>query len=171
MTGVNNTNVGGFTVMELLVAMTIAAVMMVMAIPAFNDFTAQRSMAAAGNTLVSAVNYARNEAARTGNDVSLRTMVMDAANEWGSGFCATADPDDCNDPFRVFVSEGRGVTFNAINGLDGVDRWTFNSRGMLTGGINGEVRICGTDADQDPGRLLRLSPIGRATVEEFDCFP
>ena len=36
----------GFTIIELMVALTIAAVMMSFALPAFNDFTTQRRMAA-----------------------------------------------------------------------------------------------------------------------------
>ena len=38
--------VKGFTLIELMVALTIASVMMAFAIPAFNDFTEQRRMAA-----------------------------------------------------------------------------------------------------------------------------
>ena len=56
----------GFTVVELLVAMTIASVMMAFAIPAFNDFTQQRRMAANVNQLIGAIGYARSEATRFG---------------------------------------------------------------------------------------------------------
>ena len=57
------------TVVEIMVALAIAAIMMFFALPAFNDFTAQRRVAANVNYVISAINYARNEAARRGVNV------------------------------------------------------------------------------------------------------
>lgn len=163
----------GFTIIELLVALTIAAVMMAFALPAFNDFTVQRQMTANVNQFVSAISYARSEATRLGGDVSLQSVdAADNGNEWGPGFCVTAgDPGNCNAPLRVFALEGT-VTLNALGAdLNNEPTMTFNSRGMLQDDLAGTLNLCGVDADDDPGREVRINALGRTHVERFVCFP
>ena len=98
-------SIRGFTVVELLVAMTIASVMMAFAIPAFNDFTQQRRMAANVNQLIGAIGYARSEATRFGGIVTLQAEdADDNDNEWGPGFCVTpGDPGDCAAALRKLL--------------------------------------------------------------------
>ena len=77
----------GFTLIELLVTLTIAGVMLGFAVPAFNDFVQQRRMAANGNLMISAVNYARSEAARRGVQVTIQAQdASDSADEWSGRF-------------------------------------------------------------------------------------
>ncbi len=167
----------GLSVVELLVALAIASVMMAYAIPAFNDFTSQRRMTANVNLIVSAVNYARNDAARTGRDVSVQAMDPENDNEWGGGFCVVAGDDgNCDDPFTVFRPEGNGITIDSQGVLDGVETWTFNSKGLPDNAIGGTdaadgVWLCGEDEDDDPGRVVRMSAIGRVNIEQFTCYP
>ncbi|XOV82165.1 MAG: GspH/FimT family pseudopilin [bacterium] len=162
----------GFTIIELLVALTIAAVMMGFALPAFNDFTVQRQMTANVNQFISAISYARSEATRLGGDVSLQAQdAADDANEWGPGFCVTVgDPGNCNNALRVFALEGT-VTLNAEGVLDDEPTMTFNSRGLLQDDLAGTVELCGADADDDPGRLITINALGRANVVRDVCFP
>ena len=163
----------GLTVVELLVAMVIAAVMMTLAIPAFNDFTSQRRMTSTVNSVVAAVNYARNEAARQATAVSVQAIdASDRDNEWGEGFCVTlGNPGDCNVAMQMFAGTDDAISLNGTDGFDGGDSWTFNSRGVLTNVAVGSVEICGEDADDDPGRLLRINATGRVSVNNMGCFP
>ena len=154
-----------------MVALAIAAIMMFFALPAFNDFTAQRRVAANVNYVISAINYARNEAARRGVNVSMQAVdADDDANEWGPGFCVTENPGDCDNPIQLFQAEAN-VTINGMGTLNADETLTFNPRGMFTGGAAGTIEVCGQDADEDPGRIVRISAIGRASVGELVCFP
>ena len=103
MTGKKAKHVRGFTLIELMVVISIVAVMMVFALPAFNDFTQQRRMASNVNMFVSAVNLARSEATRRGAQVTVQALdASDVDDEWGPGLCVTLDdPGDCDDPLRV----------------------------------------------------------------------
>lgn len=162
----------GFTVIELLVALTIAGIMMAVAIPAFDEFTTQRRMAANVNSMVSAVNYARNEATRLGRTVTLQALdASDGDNEWGPGFCVNAiDTGDCSDPLQRFDIDGT-VTFDGQGLLHNVDALAFNSRGLLLGGVQGAIQLCGEDADDDPGRVLNINAIGRVSILDLTCYP
>ena len=141
----------GLTVIELLVAMAIAAVLLTYAIPAFNDFSDQRRMASSTNMFIAGVNYARSEAARLGTTVTLQTVdAASGANEWGPGFCVTAnDPGNCDNPLNTFEPDTL-LTLDGVDGLDGLDRLSFDSRGMLIGDIDGAIEVCGGDEDTDP---------------------
>ncbi|MFT7652475.1 MAG: type IV fimbrial biogenesis protein FimT [Candidatus Azotimanducaceae bacterium] len=163
----------GITLIELMVALAIAAVMLMFALPAFNDFTAQRQMASGANLVIGGINYARSEAAMQGQNVSLQAIdSSDGDDEWGPGFCVTlGDPGDCATPLNLFEATG-AVTINATSaGLDGEDNITFNANGMFIGGAANQIAVCGANADSDPGREIRISAIGRASVQTLVCFP
>lgn len=163
----------GFSMVELMVAMTIASILLLYAIPAFNDFTTQRRMAANANALIAAINLTRSEASLLGGTVSLQANAANAAaNEWGDGFCVTqGTPGNCNNPLRVFPLEGQNFTFNALGVLNDEYALSYNSRGLILDNLNGTVQLCGQDADDDPGRIVDISAIGRASVREINCFP
>jgi type IV fimbrial biogenesis protein FimT len=158
----------GFTLIELMVALSIAAIMMVFALPAFNDFTAQRRMTANVNSMIAAINYARSEATRLGGVVTVQASNGGAAgNEWGPGFCVTpADPGDCAASIQTFDMGGT-ITFDSQGGQDSM---SFNSRGLLLGTAD-TIELCGADADDDPGRSIDISAIGRASIQTLVCFP
>lgn len=168
----NGTNKRGFTIVELLVTLAVAAILMGIAIPAFNDFIAQRTMASRVNDFVIAVTYARSEAARRGNTVSIVAEdASDGDNEWGPGYCVAAGtPANCDDALRNF--EGMDdATLNATGPFDGLSRLSFSARGLLTPqpAGPGTIELCSTDVDVDPGRVVNIGVIGRADADELTC--
>ena len=162
----------GFTLIELLVTLTIASIMMGFAIPAFNDFVQQRRMASDGNQIIAAINYARSEASRRGGIVTIQALdASDSDDEWGPGFCVTADdPGDCNAALAMFTLEGANFTMDALGVLNDEDSMSFNGRGLIQDDLRGEIRLCGADADDDPGRSIQINAIGRAQVTRDNCF-
>lgn len=164
--------VTGFTIVELMVAMAIAAILLGMALPAFDTFIEQRTMAAGVNDFVSAVNLARSEAVNRGAAVSVQAMDASGnSNEWGPGYCVTVGtPGDCNDSLRDFEPSAN-VTMDATGGLNGVGALTYNGRGLLTLGAQGTIELCSTDASVDPGRELAINTVGRVSSVELVCNP
>ncbi|MFW6092455.1 MAG: GspH/FimT family pseudopilin [Pseudomonadota bacterium] len=162
----------GFTIVELMVSLAVAAILVGMAVPAFTGFIEQRTMSARANDFLLAVTYARSEAARRGSGVSVHALGSDDDNEWGEGFCVVAgNPGNCDAPLRSFDAVSDDLTFDGRDAFDSAFTLTFDQRGMLTFGSAGSVALCSTDADTDPGRVVNVSRIGRAEVDELECHP
>lgn len=161
----------GFTLIELMITLAIAAVLLGFALPAFNDFAAQRTLTARVNNLVLAVNYARSEAARTGSVVSVQAMdASDSSNEWGPGFCVViGNPGTCAGTVLRQFDPVNDVTFDGIDDFDGVAALSFNSRGMMTNGVAGSLQLCSTATTVDPGREVDINLVGRTATENLTC--
>lgn len=160
---------GGFTVIELVVSMAIAAVLIGVGVPAFNGFVAQQRLTADANAFAGAIAYARSESTRRGATVSLQALGNDNANEWGEGFCVVVGtPGDCSNPLRVYDPVTQ-ATVNGQGALDGLSTLSFNGRGLFTLAANGQLDLCSDDTLEDPGRQLDLSVIGRLNISTLDC--
>src|SRR3569623_2831686 len=57
----------GFTLVELLVTISIATILLTMAVPSFSDFVKDNRMVTQTNDFVTALNQARSEAIRRGS--------------------------------------------------------------------------------------------------------
>ncbi|MEQ1622410.1 MAG: GspH/FimT family pseudopilin [Methylococcales bacterium] len=93
-------NNAGFTLIELMVTVAIAAVIMGVAIPSFTDLIARNRMTANANELITALNLARSEAVKRGMSVTVRkvdnkssTKKSNGAN-WEDGWDVFTDVDD-----------------------------------------------------------------------------
>ncbi|HEX7037014.1 MAG TPA: GspH/FimT family pseudopilin [Pseudomonadales bacterium] len=165
----------GFTIVELMVTLAVAAILMGFAVPAFNDFVRQRTMTSAANDLVLAVTFARSEAIRRGGLVSVQAYDDENDNEWGLGYCVVVGDEDCEDAdeedvLRRFAPIGDGFTFDATAGRPTTGRLTFNGRGMLTPlpGVAGRIELCSTDESVSRGRRIMLSVIGQPDVQDHE---
>ena len=159
---------GGFTVVELIVAMAIAAIMMGVALPAFMSFVAQQRLTADANAFAGAVAFARSESTRRGALVSVQALGG-GTGEWGGGYCVVpGNPGDCAGALRRFDAPVR-ASFDGTGALDGVTTLSFNGRGLLTLGQTGVLQLCSDDSLEDPGRQIDISMIGRVSTSELEC--
>ena len=167
----------GITIIEIMVTLAIAAVLIGLALPAFNAFVAQRTLTSQVNDFMVAVQYARSEAGRRGTTVSVRAVNAGAAtNEWGPGWCVVvgmpgACPNDGTE-LRNFAPLGAN-TLNGVGGLDGVAALPFSSRGLLLAPA-GTLNLC--NPKEDVGREIALTVIGRVSsrqppLGDLDCNP
>jgi type IV fimbrial biogenesis protein FimT len=164
----------GFTIVELMVTLAVAAILMGFAVPAFTDFLRQRTMTSSINDFVLAVTYARSEATRRGDTVSIVALGGDGDNEWGGGYDVVFDPAGANEVLRSFEALGADsdLTLDAVGAdWDGVYQLNFTARGLLTPqpAGPGQIQLCHTE--EDPGRVVNITVLGRPDVEELTCNP
>lgn len=85
----------GFTLVELLITVAIAAVAAAIVIPSFNDFVVGNQEKAATNSLMGAIRKARSEAVTRSAPVTLCRRTGDV--------CSTADDEGWKDGWLAFV--------------------------------------------------------------------
>ncbi|OYW28041.1 MAG: Pre-pilin like leader sequence, partial [Methyloversatilis sp. 12-65-5] len=84
----------GFTMIELMIVVTLMAILAAFAFPAFQSFIASNRLTAESNELLSGMNLARSEAVRTQRRVLLcRAAAADGAVNFSAtnGCVTTAD--------------------------------------------------------------------------------
>ena len=77
----------GFTLIELMVTLAIAAVLLLVAIPSMTAFKRNAELTSATNTLLASINAARGEAMKRGTNA----MVVPAnGSDWNTGWIVAA---------------------------------------------------------------------------------
>lgn len=177
------TKARGFTTVELLVTMMIAAILIALAAPSFKRTIQSNNMSSAVNTFMTDMRYARSEAIRRGGRVILcRADPPDAAapscltttpagsSGWSSGWIVFQDVD--GDGTR---SAG-DVVLRVQGGLGGVDTiaegtatnstvFRFTATGRLTDTASAaSVKFGGGNFDTSLQRVVCVSAGGRARI-------
>ena len=161
----------GVTLIELLVTISIAAILMAIAVPGFQDFFRRNRVDSAVSDLMGTLNYARSEAIRRGVRVSVcrsdTGTNCTTAQPWQSGWIVFTNPDNDNnvDPgeeiIRVHQALPAGVTLNT--NINFQDRITYQPDGRITNNVGGSFFFChGGTVD---ARRIVVIGTGRARVE------
>ena len=82
----------GYTLMELMVTITIAGVLLSIAIPNFTSVISSNRLTTYANELVTALNFARSEAIKRGQYV----VVSKTGTNWEDGWNVFVDNDVSN---------------------------------------------------------------------------
>ncbi|MGQ9860680.1 MAG: GspH/FimT family pseudopilin, partial [Thiobacillaceae bacterium] len=86
----------GVTLIELLVTISIAAILMAIAVPGFQDFFRRNRLDGATSDLMATLNYARSEAIRRGVPVSVcrSSNGTSCSGGWQQGWIVFTNPDN-----------------------------------------------------------------------------
>jgi type IV fimbrial biogenesis protein FimT len=114
-------NTSGVSIIEVLIVVAIAAILTGIAIPAFNVFIGNTRTSTIANEFVSALNLARSEAMKRGQDISICPKKTDetdcdTSRDWNDGWLVIVEGDKTrirlhdaysnNSAEPVFVGEG-----------------------------------------------------------------
>jgi type IV fimbrial biogenesis protein FimT len=146
----------GFTIFELLVTMSIAAILMGLAVPAMHNFMQEQQDASSASALITGLNYARSEAIKEdlptgpGNGVAFCASTGAGANptcdtaNWASGFIVRSSANAV--PLQVVGALGAGLTLDTCPANAAI---VFQSNGTAPAaavGANGRVMFVMCDA-------------------------
>lgn len=160
----------GFTLIELMVTLSIAAILLTVAVPNFITFVQNNRLATQANDLVTMLNYARSEAVKRNQRITIcsSTTGTSCANSttWGTGFIVFADIDGDG------VVDGGEDVLQVRQGVEGANTLTagaqssitYQSNGFLSGvGANDIFRLCDSRGTAS-ARSITLSMQGRVST-------
>lgn len=175
--------INGFTLVELIITLAIAAIITTMAVPSFQAMIRKNRMATQTNEFISALHLARSEAVKQGQRITIckstnstaSSPACDTSNSigWDRGWIVFVDGDEdaALDTTEVILhihgSLGGG---NHLTGNTNVaDYISYAPNGMtelITGALQmGTITLC----HPPKARQIIISSTGRARTEKADC--
>jgi type IV fimbrial biogenesis protein FimT len=166
----------GYTLVELLVALAVAAILVTVAVPGFAGLLAEQRVITTTNRFISALNLARTEAIRRGGRVTLCAsadgMTCGPADGYGDGWLVVDGPApgrplaSVTEILRVFEPTG-GIAVEGNGSMATYVSFMPTGEPRQIGGARqmGTVTVCGGSR----GRRVVISRTGRPRVETGPC--
>jgi type IV fimbrial biogenesis protein FimT len=174
----------GFTMVELLITVSILGILSAMAYPSFNELIRNNRRSSYANDLLAAINLARSEAIKRNGQVTILRSGP-TAGEWEDGWTVFVDSDNNG----AFSDDGDTDICELTNGIASEDCLlkiypalltgftlrtgatfqnfiAFSSSGLSVGAGVDTFRVCDPTADNTKSRAIIVSTTGRARVSK-----
>lgn len=159
----------GFTLIELMITLGIAAILLTVAVPSFNTTIKNNRLVTHTNLLVSSIGLARSEAVKHG-----RTAIVCVSNDqatctgetnWELGWMVWVDVDgdtflDAGEERRIVQSFPQGTTLTS-----GVSLLNFSAQGAAADAATAAATLDLCDnRTGETGRQIGISATGRTST-------
>lgn len=167
----------GVTLIELLIVLSVLAVLVAMAAPNFREISTNSRSTSQVNTLLADLAMARSEAVKRARTVSVRASGAGWSEGWlvfvdmnATGVLAPGDGDEVlkqGEPVNLTgVPETRRFNLRAVSGISGAGDaapvFTFGASGQArTPAAGGRFALCRPDNDASKSRGIRVDVSGR----------
>ena len=176
----------GFTLIELMVALAVLAILLSLAAPSFSNLLASNRLSTQASELIGALNLARSEAVRRAQPVSLRASDADNFTKgWAVFTDGNADGAPASPPT---VEDGTVIReANAISGTAAAKRVTrsappapftyttstdpdrmrlvFTSRGAIQPTVQAFFKVCDPANAAVKGRIVQVNVVGKVSLD------
>lgn len=173
----------GFTLIELMVTMSVLAILLAIAVPGFQGSIASNQLTGRTNDMVSALNLARSEAIRRGTRVTLckssTGTSCTASGNWEQGWIAfvdttrtgtsTASVDSGETVLLVQQALTGTTTIKGSTNLANYVSYAADGRPKTMGGssVSGTLQACNSSSaltNSNRARSVNLSTVGRLST-------
>ncbi len=163
----------GFTLIEMMIAIAVLAIILTMAMPSFREAIDNARLSTQVNEFVTAFNTARAEAIRTGGPI----WLVAKGDDFNNGWCVRSgsEQDDCGSNSPSDLLDHPALNFRLelgyTAGLPETHRFQFNRLGALAVPSNAttiEIAPKGCESGRTK-RLIDINAIGRISVTRKDC--
>ncbi|RFF27321.1 GspH/FimT family pseudopilin [Wenzhouxiangella sp. 15190] len=154
----------GFTLIELIVAIAVAAILLTIAVPSLSNLIRNNEVTGQTNELVALINFARSEAIR--RNKSIDVDLISGTDGWSA---EVRSPDSTEDSEECTVGVLRCASYNDVL-LSGASSLTFNSRGYLEpfGPISLVLKHTNCSGDRQR-REIDIMPTGQLSSSAASC--
>ena len=154
----------GFTLLELVIALVVVAVMVLMALPSFRETGVRNNVSSINNNLLHAFNVARAEAVRRGVNVT----VTASGGVWNNGWVvATTGATTATLLNQDAIPKGGYSVCGKTTGGGTDTVITFNSLGALAGGATSfDVNVNRPDGNVLLAQRLTIGASGQVQVKQ-----
>jgi type IV fimbrial biogenesis protein FimT len=169
----------GFTLMELMVTLSVASVLAFIAIPSFTETINNNRVTAQVNQFVSTLNFTRSEAVRRGLRVSMckssdavTCMADGAGSDWSQGWIVFTNQNnnkayDGGAEIILKVQDRMKGQVTIVGGNTNVDDiLSYLPSGQISS--SGSIFVC-DDRVGEAGKKIVINSIGRSKVEVYTC--
>jgi len=179
----------GFSIIELMVTVAVAAVLIGLAIPSFRDLLISNKVMGTSTQLLGDLNVAKAEAVRRGSLVAV--ISNSGTNDWSTGWHVETDGDFAgNGTFAAIpIASGNDVLLRANTGVDTSANYKvttrlttaacasattpqsdgmviFNSQGNQPCNVNTfDINICRPDSNPARSKRITISASGMVTTQ------
>lgn len=182
----------GFTLVELMITLAVAAILTIIALPSFRDFMHRNAVTAQSNQVLASLQYARNEAVSRRYPTAVCASTAGAACDGGSTFesgwmvwrdsslSGTPSYNAGKDELLRVIQAQDGVSIRAFIGGTAANLISFNQRGEASNaaGAVTDIVICakaksddagGTSTSTVTGKYVQIASSGRITVQSLSA--
>jgi len=147
----------GFTLVELMIGLAIAAIVLGVGVPSFADLVRNNRLTSQVNELVGAFNLARSEAIKLGQSVDVSTSS--GGSNWKAGW--VVEQTIGGNDIRVYAAQDGTHTLVADGGQS---TFTYDSQGFLSTACaaNCTITLC---ESSETGRRMTIYPSGHVSVD------
>ena len=161
----------GFTLVELLVTLAVAAILLTVAVPSFRDFVKTNRLRSVANDFITAVNMARNAAISRGQNATLCASSNQStcnSTDWADGWLVWVDANgngtlDSEEQVVTQSSLGNGITLASTSGATS---YVFLPDGSTSAAD--ALTLC-DDRTGETGRAISISVTGHPSVADNTC--
>ena len=168
----------GFTLIELIITVAIAAIVLAIGVPSFRTTILNNTRTTLSNDLIGAISLARSEAAKSGFKTVICRSVDGVScsitdpGAWKNGWILFSDRNqnntvDAGEVLKVYSAINSNFTLNSGSSFS---QWiAYRSSGIaegdtvLSGQILGVFRLCDSRG-VDEARFVEISNTGRPSV-------
>lgn len=157
----------GFTLVELLITLSILAIMLAIAAPSFTNLIQSNRTQTISNELMTALQFARSEAVKRGANVDICRRNGDVcanAVTWGNGWLVKVNGGDV---LRVWEAVGGQDSVTGPN-----ETLTYRPNGLLSkaaGAANVQFVVGYSNCTGKTQYTITLTATGRATSAKGTC--
>lgn len=167
----------GFSLMELMVAIAILAIIATIAVPSFESIIQNNRAVTLSSAFVTSLHLARSEAVKRGDSVTICPTANDTftscgdSTMWVNGWIVFRDPDNdgllatASDRLAIQQSFERGTNITSAE-----NRLTFSNTGFLDA-VTANFNLTADGCVGDHARVVSISGTGRVNVAQATCSP